>query len=240
MRRLIVILLIILLGMAVTVKNSRNIKASDPYLRDRIVKLVNAEGSSCSGVEVKIKGVVYTLTAGHCRELLDSAGQMTAIDEQKHEYPVKFVREDMHSDLLLLTGIGKKSVEIADSAYSHEKVKAITHGHGWDAFRTDGELVQEELVMVPESIIHSQGELDQCKARQPKVVPMFDVTSGTTYCVLSVNETISTTYILPGSSGGPLFDMEGKIVGITSAATSEDIFGRFVRLSDIQAFAKSI
>ena len=103
MRKLAVILAIVL-ALLVATLNQKHLHSSDAYLRARIVKLVNAEGSSCTGVEVKSpKGNVYTLTAAHCKLLLDSNNQMLAIDEDGMPHVISFIAEDNSADLLILT-----------------------------------------------------------------------------------------------------------------------------------------
>ena len=240
MRKLIVILIIVFVFQLI-VMNQRSIKSSDSFLRQRVLKLQNDQGSSCSGVEVKsAKGVVYTMTAGHCRDLLSPEGSLTAVDEQGKPFTISFVAEDTASDLLLLTGIGTAFVPIGESISPHEQVKAITHGKGWASFRTDGEVIQEIKVDILVGPILASDDLDRCLAKAPKqsVVSVQNpfINMSISFCSLSTIDTLSTTLILPGSSGGPLFNMKGQLVGIASAASNNDPFGRFVRLSDIQAF----
>lgn len=244
MRKLAVILAIVL-ALLVATFNQKHLHSSDAYLRARIVKLVNAEGSSCTGVEVKSpKGNVYTLTAAHCKLLLDSNNQMLAIDEDGMPHVISFIAEDNNADLLILTAMGSKSVTVASSIEDHEQVKAITHGHGFKAFRTDGELVQEEIIGFNTGIIATQAQLDDCLAHAPKsvVADGVDMFTGSAYkiCMIQTTEVIATPFIMPGSSGGPLFNAQGQLVGIASATSNSDPFGRFVRLVDIQAFLKDM
>ena len=241
MRVVLSLLLVISLVLGGLGLHHRMIKSSDSYLRDHIVKLTNEAGASCTGVEIRTpKHAVYTLTAGHCRALLDSAGQMIAIDEQGNKQVVTLIVEDNNSDLLLLSGITTTGIEIASSTSSHQLVKAITHGHGLAAYRTDGELIQEQTVLFMEEVIANAEDLASCMARSPKTMVLPNFLEGTIMCAVSTDEVVATAAILPGSSGGPLFALDGKLVGIASAASPNDSFGRFVRLQDIQAFLKDM
>ncbi len=122
----------------------------DEYSRERVVLLHSLLGS-CTGVEVRSpKGKVYTLTAGHCIALFfDETLSVTARLEDGREYSVKIVAKDKNADLLLLQGVGDKSVLIADKApVIHEHIHTMTHGLGFPSYRTDGEVLMEQIVSI--------------------------------------------------------------------------------------------
>jgi len=215
--------------------NSQYSKASDEYVRNAVVKLTNA-GGGCSGVQVKgALGGLYVLTAAHCRPLVSAAGTVEAEGEQGQKATLKFVAEDAMSDLMLLSGdkvFG--SVDVAAHVSLHERLHAMTHGNLAPTFRTDGEALDE----VPGGFLIYEGmtekELMECLA-----TPKYAVASDGfgEVCVLDVQSLRTTVQIIPGSSGGPMVNEAGELVGIASYGRRDlAIFGYFVRLVDIQSF----
>jgi hypothetical protein len=103
-------------------------KKSDEYVRDRVLQLKGPRGA-CTGAQVKApSGDVYTLTAAHCREILDSDNSATAIDEQGREKKIYLLDIDESKDLMLMSSTSHKSIDIAKKTVRHEHVHTITHG----------------------------------------------------------------------------------------------------------------
>lgn len=217
-------------------------KASDSYVRSTVVLLKSPSGS-CTGVQVEgAKGGVYVLTAAHCRPLLID-DKVLAVNEDGAETVLSFVAEDPTSDLMLLTGSAIFGhVAIAKDLGFHEHVHAMTHGHGAPTYRTDGEILDRFTVSFLAFEILAEKDIDACLAK-PKNEIKVDFMSGRVYCVATMSEQRTTAGAIPGSSGGPLLNDSGELVGIVSCGNPDlPIFNFYVTLSDIQKFlaAKAI
>lgn len=224
----VIISLLLALGAFCYVTSGR----SDQSIYDRVVKLVGPVGA-CTGEQIQApSGEHYVLTAGHCKEIAEKGGEI--ITESGKHYPAVVIAEDPSSDLLLLMGIPNfPGLNIAKADYARQEIRTFTHGKGRAAYKTEGVLIQDEPVEIMVSEISSPEELIACVA-QPKYDVIADMYSA--ICILKVNATISTAFVAPGSSGGPIVDANGDLVGVVSASGGG--FSIFVRLQDIQAFLK--
>lgn len=225
-------IIIVCLVSAGLYKINSDIKASDDYVRDAVVKLTNDKKGSCSGIKVKTANDdVVILSAAHCMVILDANKQMKAIDRHGNEEIVTFIAEDEMSDLMILSTDDEHYVDIADSTVNHEKAHAITHGRGHDAYRSDGEIMEIALTQIPIFSIENVAMLNQCMS-MPKYVPY--ATMFGPYCVLETEQQWSSVQVVGGSSGGGLLNEAGEVIGITSAG--DGTFGAFVTLKDIKNF----
>lgn len=201
-------------------------EASDYYVRHRVFKLFNKGIGSCTGIQIRAdSGTVYMLTAAHCRPIL-IYNILIAEDEDGKRTPIKFIAEDPRSDLMLLTSADDKYVDIAKGASKQQKVHTITHGMGLPSFRTDGELLNIQEIQVPIPGV------EHCVGPKYKFDFLFSV------CVLDVMQYHTTAWIIPGSSGGPLLDESGHLLGIATATTAVHL-SSFVTLKDIHAFLQN-
>ena len=208
----------------------KSVMTSDPYLRSKVFKLVKEKGGSCSGEQVKgPSGKDYILTAGHCLVLAEN-GRITAVSEEGIKQKVRVIKEDRHSDLLLLEGFKDVSgFDIADSVRRDDKVITMTHGKGFQSYRSEGVIVDTVDINIPVPMDVCP-DMPKYKNLSVEVLPGMSLD----ICVLSVPETASTAFTAPGSSGGAIVNTSGKLVGVVSAGGEG--FSMFVTLKDIQKF----
>jgi hypothetical protein len=133
---------------------------------------------------------------------------------------------------MLLEGMPNlEGIQIASHLEARQHLMAITHGLGMATHRADGEMMEAQKIAVGLGSVGSDEEKRACEAKpKQKVVGSFfgDV------CALVVTENITTVHVDPGSSGGPVVDMSGRLAGIVSVG-SESISG-LVTLEDIHTF----
>lgn len=219
------------------VKDSKS-QASDAYIRNRVIKLYNPEAGQCTGVIVQSEsGLNWVLTAAHC-SILAKDGRILAELQDGRISQMYVVAESQTADLLLLSpelSLAQPGVKIAKELKMYEKVHSITRGAGMPAYRTDGEALGMRTVMFAISDVATPEDETKCtSAPKYKVMPsMFGK-----MCVMAMEEQTVTAKIVPGSSGGPLFNAKGELVGIASASDNQEHFFYFVKLSDILEMMK--
>ena len=213
-------------------------RLSDAYLRERIVMLVSKAGQ-CTGVEVLApSGKIVTLTAGHCVDVFVD-GTATAITEDGQETEIDLLYEYQEADLAVAEGVGDKFVSIAKDIKDLEKVHTMTHGGGQRSYRTDGEIIDYYMNDIPAFEIDSPEKELQCQ-RSPKMkagTMPFIFGIKIPVCFLHVKQIISTAKVVPGSSGGPLFNEKNELVGIVSASIME-FFSSYSGTADIHMFLR--
>lgn len=208
------------------------LRPSNGYIRNRVVKLVSDQGS-CSGQQVvAASGMDYILTAAHCKPLQFEGSIMVKTDDGRSMYR-RIIAEDETSDLLLLEGIPNlNGLAVASASFAQQHVRTFTHGRGFDTYETQGELIQDYLVNV------LLGMNQPCpKAPKFKVESVETIFGPMNACLLSVQETVTTAMIVPGSSGGAVVNDAGELVGVVSAGDGH--FGFLVRIQDIKKFLRN-
>lgn len=221
MRKLIVMAIVVGMGMAIMQIGVKQALSSDEFVRRTVVKLDNPKKGSCTGEAVRAKsGKVYTLTAAHCREILNNDKTITAIREDGSKFTAKLVMYDAGIDVMLLTSPETIALPMAKGIYRHEKVHSITRGGGHDSFREDGEYMEEILAHIPTGLINEMADRTKC-LREPNHT-IIDTFMGS-LCVAHMKEIVTTMHVTPGSSGGAVLNDAGEVIGVVSAGQEDGL-----------------
>lgn len=227
----------VLASVAFIITSMITLSPSEHEIKSKVVRIYSEKGM-CSGEQVQApSGTSYILTASHCK-LLGHDGSYSITTEEGEHLERKLVAEDPNSDLLLLEGLpGVRGVPIALFSFSEQPVRAFTHGHNHDTYKSSGQILEVSETEIPLFIINTDEDASKCNTAMSKYK---DVTINTIFgsarlCVLDTYEQVTTVSIAPGSSGGPVVDDYGALVGVVSASDGQG-FGYLVTLVDIRAF----
>ncbi len=209
-------------------------RGSDEHIRNRVVML-QGNDVSCSGIEIKApSGQTYILTAAHCRRILDENEMTTAITEDGVRHPTHLVTINIADELMLLTSVDSKSIDIAKQVSMYEHIHTLTHGDRRPTYRTDGTVLDlVDTIQVRLSVYDEFDEYMMCFDSPKKIETELD---GLGLCTIQIKSLITTAKVIPGSSGGAVLNEKGELVGIVS--NTDGFFSGIVPLDDIHTFLK--
>lgn len=206
-------------------------RASDAFVKSRVVKLTG-RGGLCSGSQIRTaSGKDFILSAAHCIGLKDKNDMIDVEDENGNVIQRKVLAEDERSDLMVLEGLpNMKGLPIAKDASFGEHIRTFTHGSGYETWKSEGFLIDED----PELMVPIDIEPSKCNMPKYKLVPMRFGFFEFKVCALTVSEFVTDARITPGSSGGMIVNDSGELMAVASAGGNGWSF--LVRTIDINAF----
>lgn len=218
---------------------------TETFIRSKVVSL---EGPSnhyfCSGTQIKApSGKNYILSASHCLALAEN-GIINAKDDLGNFIPRRVIEEDKNSDLLLIEALPNlEGLDVAKTEpHLQDQFRAFTHGKRFETFKSVGEYIEQDKVIIPAFVIENKNDVDKCKsmskyAEVHDIMNFGPITVDVAYCALNIESYFSQMIIAGGSSGGCVVNDDGDLTAVVYAG--DTTFAFLVPLSSIQKFIKS-
>lgn len=182
-------------------------------------------------------GDVYIVTNRHVCEL--SLDGKVEIVEGRNETPKKILIMDPKWDLCLLEGQRGAGLHLADRLWRGEEVAILGHPAGLDLAMTQGEIIGFQQMNL-DAPLRDPADRQKCLRWKNNSIQIIKDEDGHDLVVCRSSEpSIATTaQIEPGSSGSPMVNQQGEVVGVAFCNSSEDFWARTVPLRALQGFLK--
>lgn len=219
-------------------------------------------------IRVPGKQKTYLITNRHVCE--DSLDGFVTVEQDSMSKRLKIVAMSETTDLCAVESIvGYSGLQLDTTYASADDVMVVGHPRGFPTTRTDGEIIGYENVVIIEKIKTPKQEQLCRRWKNTKVklgpdkkdddeedderdsgsftfadapVPEAEVVKKKVkYCfTIELRSTLSTTQVMPGSSGSPLLTWYGTVVGVVFATNSRDSWARSVPLDRLASFMKGL
>lgn len=200
-------------------------------VRESIFSVTTDSGYG-TAFQVTYKGSKIILTNAH---VCDFSDKVTLTDTVSKE---KFVREVIKVneiyDLCLIKPIKERSsLRFGNAAYVGQSALVVGHPHGWSTVLTQGEVFEvdaEEEIEEENRLLCFGPNLRVQKTKDPK---------NPVVCLRKYSPILRTTIqVLPGSSGSPILDRKGRVIGVIFMHYTDGAWGAGIPLSSVFQFLK--
>lgn len=223
----------ILVGGAYLVLNSSQIHHD--YIINKVgpsvVMITNLSANhGGTGFEIEApSGKSYILTNAHICVGVEKPMVITFKDNR--QVPLRIVEVSAKTDLCLLESVGNLPVlSMASNLKIGETVAVVGHPALLDIILSKGELIQYMKVAVPVPE-------EYCERSKEVNGPFQDTGNPFFPCAEFIERAGQTTaVILGGSSGSPVVNFFGNVVGIAFAGRGDSNWGIIVPLEEVQEF----
>lgn len=208
-----------------------------------VLKLVKPTNHNTGGTGFVVKapsGSVYTMTNAHVCELHDN-GYMHAISPGKvnRYYSLKIKAVSKDTDLCLLEPApGFSGISRADSSYIGERVRAVGHPALLPLSDSSGVLSNFEDVEILYKTNISEADCTGPGFRYISTIgSMLDAIFGVqSLCFRTIAAASTNAITFPGSSGSPVVNVFGNLVGVVFAGHRMTNYGYIIPISEVNKF----
>lgn len=174
-------------------------------------------------------GQVYIVTNRHVCER--SKNGQVYVEAGSSKAWKKILYEDPEHDLCLVEKLYSSGLHLAPSLSRGEKIAIVGHPSGYDITMTEGEAIGYWPMSINERITTPAQEAN-CKKWKDSTISTIKDSQGNDIkvCTAGSAALITTAQVKAGSSGSPVVNQSGKVVGVIYCIESDDNWGRAVPL----------
>lgn len=210
------------------------------YVGTKTVKITGRQGDGGTGFFVKApSGLVYILTNRHVCAVADKDGYLRVYTADGATFISRKVDtiSETHDLCLIKTIEGYDGIDIASSISIGEIIGIVGHPKLQPLTLSKGEYIGDKII----KLISGYNLVDPRKCRGEIISnPMMRLLGIKNACLEELTASQLVAYTRGGSSGSPVVNFWGKVVGVLFAGNPQDVMESFaVPLKEIKEFLKN-
>lgn len=181
---------------------------------------LHGKRGSGSGSFVETKLGVHILTNAHVCELADASGHILVKYPDNSINRRKIIKIYEDHDLCLVSGTDRfGALKLASNVKVGDYIAIVGHPAMRPLILSEGEFIGSEIIQLVNGV---NLEPKDCKGEVEEAPPFLGVFGIFSFCVVSLQANQTFAYSQPGSSGSPVVNYHGNLVGVHFAGNRQD------------------
>lgn len=208
------------------------------YVGSRTAILTNEQGAGGSGFHIEASsGQTYLITNAHVCEISKTGSLNVAKEKGQPSISRKILQISDETDLCIMEPLpGVTGLSLGSMPSLGSTVASIGHPELAPITISKGEIVGEGETKVIAYLIDSEEAEKACNKPKNFVETVETFFGPIRVCGVRVDSFITSVQIYPGSSGSPLVNFFGNVVGVVFAGSRESGYGRVVKVDALKSF----